>query len=49
MAKQQKTWVFSLPQPPAPPSGMSGRSGSVVPSFTYTCAPAANRAGKLRV
>src|SRR5438874_1895419 len=31
--------------PAQPPSGMSGKSGSVVPGFTRTCAPAANRAG----
>src|SRR5438552_5566421 len=35
----------SLIVPAQPPSGMSGKSGSVVPGFTRTCAPVANRAG----
>src|SRR5512144_3083478 len=37
-------WSASLIVPAQPPSGMSGKSGSVVPGFTRTCAPAANRA-----
>src|SRR5207302_6315197 len=38
-------WSTSQIVPAQPPSGMSGKSGSVVPGFTRTCAPAANRAG----
>src|SRR5438132_6911141 len=38
-------WSTSLIVPAQPPNGMSGKSGSVVPGFTRTCAPAANRAG----
>src|SRR5260370_24339870 len=38
-------WSISRIVPAQPPSGMSGKSGSVVPGFTRTCAPAANRAG----
>src|SRR5205807_2934942 len=38
-------WSTSLIVPVQPPSGMSGKSGSVVPGFTRTCTPVANRAG----
>src|SRR6266508_6987741 len=38
-------WSTSLIVPAQPPSGMSAKSGSVVPGFTRTCAPAVNRAG----
>src|SRR5262249_36952465 len=38
-------WSTSWIVPAQPPSGMSGKSGSVVPGFTRTCAPGANRAG----
>src|SRR5262249_20680694 len=38
-------WSTSRIVPAQPPSGMSGKSGSVVPGFTRTCAPAAKRAG----
>src|SRR5712691_8090610 len=38
-------WSTSRIVPAQPPSGMSEKSGSVVPGFTRTCAPAAKRAG----
>src|SRR5262245_25666422 len=38
-------WSNSRIVPAQPPSGMSGKSGSVVPGFTRTCAPLPKRAG----
>src|SRR5436309_85750 len=38
-------WSTSRIIPAQPPSGISAKSGSVMPGFTRTCAPLANRGG----